>query len=133
VRLSEDEYQALLNRPAFKEAAAILRGPVAAKRLKYRNVPTEVDGKWFASKLEANYYKQLKNLWTLGSIAWFTRQVPFDLPGGVKYRADFLVVDIHGKLRVIDCKGKMTDTSRIKIAQVEEIYGIKIELVRKAK
>lgn len=124
MRVTEEELQALLARPAFK-------GLPSKPRLKYRNVPTEVDGKWFASKLEADYYKQLKNLWTLGSIAWFVRQCPFDLPGGVKYRADFLVVEKDGKLRVIDCKGKLTDTSRIKIAQCEEIYGIKVEIVRR--
>lgn len=126
MRVTEEELQALLARPAFK-------GLPSKPRLKYRNVPTEVDGKWFASKLEADYYKQLKNLWTLGSIAWFCRQIPYDLPGGVKYRADFFVMETSGKFRVVDCKGHITETSRIKIAQVEEIYGFKIEIVRKIK
>src|SRR5882762_755454 len=59
---------------------------------KYRNRVTEVDGIRFASQLEADRYKELKLLKASGKVAWFIRQVPFDVSPGVVYRADFLVI-----------------------------------------
>ena len=102
------------------------------KRNKYHAKPTIVDGQRFDSKLESERYRELKNLWQMGAISWFTRQVPFQLPGGIVYRADFLVVSNHGEaqeVRVEDCKGFMSPVSKLKIAQVESIYGIKIDII----
>jgi hypothetical protein len=100
---------------------------------KYRNKRTFVDNRWFDSKLEAQRYLELKNLWELGQVAWFTCQVPFRLPGNITYRADFLVVWKERPLTVEDCKGVKTRVSINKIKQVEEIYGITIEIISKSR
>lgn len=104
------------------------------------------DGLRFDSRLEARRYRYWKNLWQIGAIAWFTRQVPFYLPGGIIWRADFLIVPastgmaeiegeriygFSGPLVVEDCKGVMTRVSQNKIKQVEEIYGFKVQIIKK--
>lgn len=99
------------------------------------------DGLRFESRLEARRYLYWKNLWQMKAIAWFTRQVPFYLPGGILWRADFLVVwNLHSPPRhegddelvtVEDCKGAMTRVSINKIKQVEAIYGFKVHIVKK--
>lgn len=108
----------------------------SGKPSKYRNTPTVVDGQRFDSRLEADYYRDLMLLQKAGAISYFLRQVPFALPGGIRYRLDFLIVkrleDNFAALSYVDCKGFLTATSRIKIKQVESIYGISITLVRKA-
>jgi hypothetical protein len=90
--------------------------------------------------LEARRYRYWLNLWQVGAIAWFTRQVPFYLPGGIIWRADFLVVNLHDTISrerfgdaviVEDCKGHMTQVSRNKIKQVEAIYGFHVHIVKK--
>lgn len=122
MRWTEEQYADFRNQKAPEKAAAP----------KYGNVPTKVDGKRFDSKLEARRYQALTLLWKAGEILWFLRQVPFDLPGGRKYRADFLVVWKGQRVTVEDCKGMDTAMSKLKRDQVEEIYGITIELVRSA-
>jgi len=94
----------------------------------------------FQSKLEALRYRYWRNLWQVGAIAWFTRQVPFLLPGGIIWRADFLVVNLHAPgtrdgfadaVIVEDVKGWLTEVSRNKIKQVEEIYGFHVHIIKK--
>jgi hypothetical protein len=99
------------------------------------------DGMRFESKLEARRYLYWKNLWQMKAIAWFTRQVPFYLPGGIIWRADFLVVwDQYAAPRhtgddelvtVEDCKGVVTRVAINKIKQVEAIYGFKVQIIKK--
>jgi hypothetical protein len=101
---------------------------------KYRNQPVLEAGIRFDSKLEARRYLYWMNLWHCRAIAWFTRQVPFYLPGGITYRADFLIAnllpDAAGRLITVeDCKGHMTRVSQNKIKQVEQIYGISIDII----
>jgi Protein of unknown function (DUF1064) len=113
-----------------------------ARRSKYRAKITEVDGIKFASKLEADRYKQLKLLKASGEICYFLRQVPFDLPGGSTYRCDFMVVSKVWKIRFDplentygyaiefeDCKGYMTPMSKLKIKQVEALYPVNIKIL----
>lgn len=111
--------------------------PAKARGAKYSNVPTEVDGIRFDSKLEAKYYVELDLRRKAGDVLYFLRQVPFHLPGGVIYRVDFQIVSpCHpGSVRVnyVDCKGWDTPAGKNKIKQVEALYGVKIELVRKVK
>lgn len=97
---------------------------------KYRNIRVEVDGRKFDSKLEVKRYEELKHLAAIGEVLWFTCQVPFRLPGGVIYRADFLVVwnRLQG-VTVEDCKGARTRVSINKIKQVEELYGFKVQII----
>lgn len=96
---------------------------------KYRNVPTVVDGMRFDSKIEARRYEKLKLLRGMGEVQWFTRQVPFHLPGGVRYVADFLVVWRDGSVGVEDCKGMDTPMSKLKRKQVLELYGVEVRIL----
>lgn len=104
---------------------------------KYSAAAAVEDGMRFDSKLEARRYVYWRDLWRAHAIAWFTRQVPFYLPGGIIWRADFVVVHLYtGKGRVVsveDCKGVMTRVSINKIKQVEAIYGFKVQIIKKGK
>ena len=93
---------------------------------KYRAKRTRVDEISFDSKKEANRYSELKLLRRAGDVSFFLRQPMFDLPGGVTYRADFLVVDRQGSVRIEDVKGFKTQVYKIKKKQVESLYPIKI-------
>jgi len=80
----------------------------------------------FDSVKEMNYYKDLQLLQKAGEIVFFLRQVPFDLPGGVKYRVDFVEFYPDGSVRFIDVKGIETDMFIMKKKQVEALYPVKI-------
>lgn len=103
------------------------------KRSKYNNVKTVVDGIKFDSKKEAGRYSELVLLKAKGAIRWFIRQPTFHLPGGVTYRADFLIVwnagNGHSDATVEDVKGFKTAMYRLKKRQVESIYGVVIREV----
>lgn len=93
---------------------------------KYGNKKTVVDGFTFDSKKEAAYYGQLKLLQRAGDVAMFLRQVPFHLPGGVKYVADFVVFYTAGVVEVVDVKGVRTAEYRVKKKLVEHQYPITV-------
>ena len=95
---------------------------------------TIVDGIKFQSKLESDRYRELKLLQASGAVLYFLRQVPFVAATGVVYRCDFFVIwNRTGTpletISVEDCKGHLTGESRIKIAAVQDRYGIKIKLL----
>lgn len=105
---------------------------------KYGAIPTIVDGIRFHSKKEAEYYNQLKIMKVSGTIDFFLRQVPYPLPGKIKYYADFVTFkkvpnSIMGigvyEVRVMDVKGRDTRVSINKRKQVEEIYNLQIDIV----
>jgi hypothetical protein len=112
-----------------------------AGRAQVKGAKTTIEHGWkFQSRLEARRYLYWHNLWQIRAIAWFTRQVPFYLPGGIIWRADFVVVNLHDTIVrerfgdaviVEDCKGHLTDVSRNKIKQVEAIYGLKVQIIKK--
>ena len=85
-----------------------------------------VDGILFDSKKEAQYYRTLQMAKKGGAIDFFLRQVPFDLPGGVKYRLDFLVFWNDGRVTFEDVKGCRTEMYRLKKKQVESLYPVEI-------
>lgn len=95
---------------------------------KYRAKRTAVDGINFHSKAEADFYSYLKSLMSARLIRYFIRQPLFDLPGGVTYRADFLVVSTS--VQVVDVKGFETKDFKIKKKIVEALYPVTIELVK---
>lgn len=105
-----------------------------AQPTKYRNCRTVVDEIRFASKLEADRYRELKALKASGEVLWFLMQVPFIVAPGVLYRADFLVLwnDRPPGFSVEDCKGFMTPTSRVKIAAVQERYNLRITILTRS-
>lgn len=112
--------------------------PGAPKRgSKYGAKPTEADGIRFDSKAEARYYLELKGRVEAGGVEFFFRQTPVHLPGNTRYVMDFLeflpctcggcTCQRH---RFVDVKGVETQTFRLKKRQVEDLYPIKIEVVK---
>lgn len=99
------------------------------KRTKYGATPAHVDGIRFDSKREARVYEQLKRMRDAGEVARFHRQVVFDLPGGVTYKLDFLVVFSDGRIENWDAKGVETKEFRIKRRLVRATYGVEIRTV----
>ncbi len=99
---------------------------------KFGAVKTERDGITFASKLEAAYYDKLKLFQKAGSVLFFLRQVPFHLPGGVKYVCDFQVFYSDGTVEFIDVKGMETPEFIAKKRMVEALYPVQIIVQKKA-
>jgi len=97
------------------------------KPSKFRSVLTECDGIKFHSKKEARYYQQLKARIHAGEVKYFLMQVPFLLPGNVRYRVDFQEFWTDGSVHYVDVKGMRTETYKIKRRQVEALYPVRIE------
>ena len=102
-------------------------GNMKFQQHKFHAKVTEIDGIKFHSKKEARYYQQIKMLQKAGDIVFFLRQVPFDLPGGIKYRLDFLEFRKDGTVHAIDVKGFKTSEYIMKKKMVESLYPITIE------
>lgn len=104
------------------------------KYSKYKNQKTEVNGKKFDSKKEANDYTELLFMENRGFIKDLQTQVPFVLIEKskygrvIKYVADFTFVDCGtGELVVADSKGVKTDIYKLKKRLMAEKYGIIIK------
>ena len=91
---------------------------------KFKAKPTETDGIKFSSKKEAKRYNNLKTLQNIGEVIFFLRQVPFHLPGRVKYVCDFFIFWANGEVTIEDVKGFKTETYKAKKKMVEAIYPI---------
>ena len=87
----------------------------------------------FDSQHEADlYFGILLPSWKAGVLRLLARQVPFDLPGGIKYVADFVTVSVDGNIRVIDAKSEITRKNRTYInkkKQMKAVWGIEIQEV----
>jgi hypothetical protein len=94
---------------------------------KYKAIITIIDDIKFSSKKEANHYYNLKLLKENGDIVFFLRQVPFHLPGNIKYVCDFMVFWKNGDVTVEDVKGYKTRLYTTKKKLVESLYPIKIK------
>ena len=105
------------------------KGPAAHK---YGAKEVWVDNIRFSSKLEAAHYQELKLLKAAGVIRYFTRQLRFDLPGGIRHFADWLVVLPNREPLVAESKGSDVPMGRAKRKQVLALYGVEITLWRKA-
>lgn len=101
--------------------------PTGHRRHKYGAKRCEIDGLFFASKLEGRLYQHLKFRQSIGDIKWFVRQVPFDCGGGVVYRADFLAV-LAQSVEVWDAKGMDLPSAKNKRKQALERYGVSVLL-----
>lgn len=101
---------------------------------KYNAKQTIIDGIKFPSKKEANFYQTLKIRKANKEISGFHRQVIFDLPGGIKYLCDFMIIYYQSMtkdscIEYIDVKGRDTPISKLKRKQVLDLYGVKITIV----
>lgn len=99
-------------------------------RHKFNAKPTTINGIRFDSKKEAKYYTELLiRRDQLKEIIFFLRQVPFHLPGGVKYIVDFVEFHADGTVHFFDVKGMKTKDFIMKKKMVEDLYPVTIELV----
>jgi len=83
----------------------------------------------FHSIKERDYYLRLKGMKERKEIKFFLCQVPFRLPGKIKYLLDFMIFELDGSITYVDVKGFMTETARIKLAQVKDLYQINVTIV----
>lgn len=127
--MTEEEYAELMRRRCYNTLTTPEEIP-NKKRPKYGNRITVVDGKKFGSQHEADYYfSVLWPRWLAGELVLLARQVPFDLPGGIRYIADFVTVDTAGRVDVIDAKSAITKKNRTYInkrKQMKAIWRIEI-------
>jgi len=98
-------------------------------RHKFNAIRTERDGIKFPSKKEARHYDELKLRQKSGEVIFFLMQIPFHLPGGIKYVVDFAEFRSDGTVHFIDVKGMETPIFKLKRKQVEVLYPIKIEVI----
>lgn len=103
-----------------------LEGQKAPKRAKYGNRKTEADGRLYDSAKEARRHGELKLMQQAGEIVAWAEQVNFRLPGGVTYRADFVILNRDGTYRVEDAKGVKTKEYVIKKKLMSRELGIEI-------
>jgi hypothetical protein len=140
LRWTEDDlkdYQARQKRQALPCVPPVPSGVSVAdmdrpKRNKYGNRRVEVDGIRFDSQKEARYYEELMLRYRAGDLKLVLLQVPFILPGPVKYYADFLTIDNDGRFEVIDVKSEATRKNRVYInkkKQMKAVGGIEIKEV----
>lgn len=124
LRMSEEEYAELMRRRCYNTIATVAETP-NRKRPKYGNRITVVDGKKFGSQHEADYYfSVLWPRWMAGELVLLARQVPFDLPGGIRYIADFVTVDTEGWVEVIDAKSAITKKNRTYINKKKQMRAV---------
>lgn len=95
-------------------------------RHKFRNVPTDVNGIKFSSKKEAKHWADLELAKRSGILLFALRQVPFHLPGNVRYVVDFVEFWASGEVRFVDVKGFKTQMYKVKKKMIEAEYPIQI-------
>ena len=110
-----------LRRGVLEDVAALC----TPGRSKYNAVICEADNIKFRSKKERKRYLELKALQHAGE-CWFLRQVPFYLPGNVRYMLDFLVFWKDGRQTFEDTKGCRTDMYKMKKKMVEDLFPVRI-------
>jgi hypothetical protein len=93
---------------------------------KYHNKRTIYNSVMYDSKHEANVARNHDNELRAGTIDFWCRQPEFILPGGIIYRADFIVKTKSGQVIVEDAKGIKTKEYKLKKRQVESIYRVKV-------
>ena len=119
LRLTEEEYAELMAR---RTGGRSVSAPTPGKAV----------GKKFDSKHEAEVYGALMLRRRAGELRVVLRQVSFDLPGGIRYIADFCTVDREGRFEVLDAKSEATRKNRTYINKRKQMlseWGIEIREV----
>ena len=96
---------------------------------KMGNIITIVDGIRYHSKIEGRYAANLNLLVKAGAVKFYLRQVGFDIIGA-RHFVDFLIFYPDGTWKFVEAKGRDLAMGKLKRRQVEEIYGIRIEVVK---
>ena len=135
--MTEEEYADMMKRralpcvPAKPSGVSVADLDAPRKRNKYGNRKVTVDGMNFDSQHEADYYfGVLMPRVKAGELKCVCRQVPIDLPGGIRYIADFVTIKPDMTIEaVIDAKSEATRKDRVYInkrKQVRACWGIEI-------
>lgn len=130
MRWTEEEYAEYVRSHMLHAHPRAAAPEAKEKRPKYGNRRVEVDGKKFDSQHEAEVYAGLMLRRRAGELWLVLRQVPFDLPGGIRYIADFVTVDPAGHVAVIDAKSEATKRNRVYInkkKQMRSEWGVEVE------
>lgn len=96
--------------------------PKQPKRHKYNAQKTEVDGIYFDSKAEAEFYAGLKLLLRAKEIKGFARQARFVIGEGTEYVTDFIIINNDNTCRIVDVKGIETSDFKLKMKMMKEKY-----------
>lgn len=132
IHVTEEEFKAMTGRGVYEawEPGPPRRGTFEARKSKYGNVRVEIMGQKFDSKHEAEVWLKLEDRKKRGVYKCVLRQVSFPLGGGTyKYRCDFLVIDKHDVVTVIDAKSDFTRRNRVYINKKKQMmadYGLAI-------
>ncbi|MBQ8087040.1 MAG: DUF1064 domain-containing protein [Clostridia bacterium] len=132
LRWSEEEYQDFLRRNNLHhtEGLSMVAGDKTKRKSKYGNHKIEINGMKFDSKHEAEIFLQLDARRRAGELKCVLRQVPFDLPGGIRYIADFVTILPDMRIEgVYDAKSAATKQNRVYInkrKQMKVCWGIEI-------
>lgn len=130
LRMTEEEYKAFQMRRKQGNIQPAAMPPPPPKRTKYGNRRIEVDGFKFDSIHEADVYRELMIRVKAGELKCVLRQVPFDLPGGIRYFADFVAIGPDMRIEgVYDAKSEATKKNRVYInkkKQMKACWGIDI-------
>lgn len=129
------EYEALKNRILNMPEVKNLSANIKKLNNKFHAQITEADGIKFVSKKEAAQFRELQARQHAGEIKFFLLQVPFLLPGvddrgkRTRHYLDFMAIRTDGQIEYIEVKGCDLPVGKMKRRQVEEIYGINIEVI----
>ena len=125
---SEADYLQLLNNLG-------VTAPEKPKKNKYNAKKTNVDGIFFDSKKEAEYYNSLKLLVRAGELDSFGRQTRFVVTEGddktraTEYVTDFILLFPDKTYKIVDVKGVKTEVFKLKMKSLKEKYPkLEIEL-----
>lgn len=97
---------------------------------KFRAKRVERGGRSFPSEAEAEFFDKLEREKATGRVIFFLCQVPFHLPGGVKYFLDYMAFNFDGSCDCWEVKGFPTPEFKIKKKLVEAEYPVRIRCVR---
>lgn len=126
--MTEEEYRVFQARRGMAAATCCQPAPPsgvtleeAPKLPKYRNQRVTVEGLKFDSKHEAAVYQDLLLRVKSGELKTVLRQVGFDLPGGIRYFADFVAIDQENRATVYDAKSEATRQNRVYINKKKQL------------
>jgi hypothetical protein len=120
---TEEEYQEYLKKAGQRPQPAPKQSqPPAPKKSKYHNKRTN----GYDSAHEAAIAAELQLMAAGGEIVSFMEQVPFILPGGIKYIADFVPLFPDKHYEVWDAKGCRTEVYKMKKKLMKAVHSIEI-------
>jgi len=96
---------------------------------KYNAKKTKYNDRTYDSQREANRAAEIDLLIKAGEVIQVFYQVPFNLPGDITYKADFVILWRDGHWSVEDAKGAKTDVYKLKKKLMYSTYEILIHEV----